>query len=256
MALSRIQRLRAGFTTRGRCLLAAGLTALVCGLLFGSVDLARAGCLVLAAPIVAALVVNRSQLDDRQQTLGHSAAVHTRHRRVSRTDRDQPLGAAHRSAHARGPVASPDHRPGPLLARRPVGPGVPQRGLPPTQTRPGAIPRGAAADAAHRPVRAHRYLAVVYGHVVVRGHAGRRRSSASPAAIFGGRRRECRQSLDRIARRRRRLDPRVPAWRRPSQDPLAIDRPGRRADGATRGTTVARAMPRSCWTCVRVRTTR
>jgi uncharacterized protein (DUF58 family) len=34
----------------------------VCGLLFGSVDLARAGCLVLAAPIVAALVVNRSQL--------------------------------------------------------------------------------------------------------------------------------------------------------------------------------------------------
>ena len=62
MALSRIQRLRAGFTTRGRCLLAAGLTALVCGLLFGSIDLARAGCLVLAAPIVATLVVNRSQL--------------------------------------------------------------------------------------------------------------------------------------------------------------------------------------------------
>ena len=62
MAHPRFQRLRAGFTTRGRCLLAAGLTALLCGLLFGSIDLARAGCLVLAAPIVAALVVNRSQL--------------------------------------------------------------------------------------------------------------------------------------------------------------------------------------------------
>lgn len=62
MPFEGLRRLRAGFTTRGRCLVAAGVTALACGLLFGSVDLARAGCLVLAAPVTASLVVSRSQL--------------------------------------------------------------------------------------------------------------------------------------------------------------------------------------------------
>lgn len=57
-----MRRLRAGFTTRARCLLAGGVTAALCGMLFGEVDLVRAGCLVVAVPIVAAIVVNRSQV--------------------------------------------------------------------------------------------------------------------------------------------------------------------------------------------------
>ena len=43
---------RAGFTTRASCLLAAGVTALLCGLLLGIVDLARAGVLALAVPLL------------------------------------------------------------------------------------------------------------------------------------------------------------------------------------------------------------
>jgi uncharacterized protein (DUF58 family) len=53
---------RPGFTTRARCLVAGGATAALCGLLFGEVDLIRAGCLVVAVPLVAAMVVHRSQV--------------------------------------------------------------------------------------------------------------------------------------------------------------------------------------------------
>src|SRR5664279_4204241 len=53
---------RPGFTTRASCLLAAGATALGCGLLIGIVDLARAGVLALAVPLLSALVVLRSRV--------------------------------------------------------------------------------------------------------------------------------------------------------------------------------------------------
>ena len=53
---------RTGFTTRASCLLAAGATALLCGLLLGIVDLARAGVLALAVPLLSALVVLRSRV--------------------------------------------------------------------------------------------------------------------------------------------------------------------------------------------------
>ena len=53
---------RTGFTTRASCLLAAGATALACGLLLGIVDLARAGVLALAVPLLAASVVLRSRV--------------------------------------------------------------------------------------------------------------------------------------------------------------------------------------------------
>ncbi len=52
----------AGFTTRASCLLAAGTTAFLCGLLLGVVDLVRAGVLALAIPLAAALVVYRSRV--------------------------------------------------------------------------------------------------------------------------------------------------------------------------------------------------
>ncbi len=51
-----------GFTTRASCLLAAGATALLCGVLLGEVDLTRAGVLALAVPILSALVVHRSRV--------------------------------------------------------------------------------------------------------------------------------------------------------------------------------------------------
>ena len=53
---------RTGFTMRASCLLAAGLTAVLCGLLLGEVDLVRAGVLAAAIPCVAALVVHRAQV--------------------------------------------------------------------------------------------------------------------------------------------------------------------------------------------------
>ncbi|MCW2497535.1 DUF58 domain-containing protein [Jatrophihabitans sp.] len=53
---------RTGFTTRASCLLAAGGTALACGLLLGIVDLARAGVLALAVPLISSLVVVRSRV--------------------------------------------------------------------------------------------------------------------------------------------------------------------------------------------------
>jgi uncharacterized protein (DUF58 family) len=53
---------RTGFTTRASCLLAAGLTAVLCGLLLGEVDLVRAGVLAAAIPVVAGLVVHRAQV--------------------------------------------------------------------------------------------------------------------------------------------------------------------------------------------------
>jgi uncharacterized protein (DUF58 family) len=53
---------RSGFTTRASCLLAAGITAVLCGLLLGEVDLVRAGVLAAAVPCVAALVVQRAQV--------------------------------------------------------------------------------------------------------------------------------------------------------------------------------------------------
>jgi uncharacterized protein (DUF58 family) len=53
---------RTGFTTRASCLVAAGVTAVLCGLLLGEVDLVRAGVLAAAVPCVAALMVQRSRV--------------------------------------------------------------------------------------------------------------------------------------------------------------------------------------------------
>lgn len=57
-----VRGLRAGLTTRASCLLAAGVTAILCGLLLGVTDLVRAGVLSAALPVVAVVVVNRSRV--------------------------------------------------------------------------------------------------------------------------------------------------------------------------------------------------
>ena len=75
---------RTGLTTRASCLLAAGLTAVACGLLLGEVDLVRAGVLAAAIPCVAAVIVQRSRVqvtnqrsvEPRQASAGDSVTVH------------------------------------------------------------------------------------------------------------------------------------------------------------------------------------
>ncbi|HEU4948328.1 MAG TPA: DUF58 domain-containing protein [Kribbella sp.] len=51
-----------GLTTRGRAFVAAGITASLCALLLGQKDLLRVGILLVALPVVAALVVGRTRL--------------------------------------------------------------------------------------------------------------------------------------------------------------------------------------------------
>ena len=75
---------RHGFTTRASCLLAAGVTAVLCGFVLGEIDLVRAGVLAAAIPVVAALVVQRSRLrianrrslEPQQVSAGQSVTVH------------------------------------------------------------------------------------------------------------------------------------------------------------------------------------
>jgi uncharacterized protein (DUF58 family) len=57
-----LARIRAGFTTRATCLLAAGATSVLCGLVLGEIDLVRAGVFAAAIPTLAALVVHRSRV--------------------------------------------------------------------------------------------------------------------------------------------------------------------------------------------------
>jgi uncharacterized protein (DUF58 family) len=51
-----------GYTTRACCLLAGGITAALSGVLLGETDLLRAGALAAAVPLVAGVVVRRSQV--------------------------------------------------------------------------------------------------------------------------------------------------------------------------------------------------
>jgi uncharacterized protein (DUF58 family) len=53
---------RLGFTTRASCLVAAGVTALLCGVLLGVVDLTRAGAVALALPVITATSVYRTRV--------------------------------------------------------------------------------------------------------------------------------------------------------------------------------------------------
>lgn len=74
---------RAGFTSRASCLLAAGITAMLCGLVLGEIDLLRAGVLATAIPCAAAVLVHRSRvqianrrrLEPRQAAAGDSVTV-------------------------------------------------------------------------------------------------------------------------------------------------------------------------------------
>lgn len=73
-----------GFTLRGRSFIAAGLTAVLCGIVLGERDLVRIGVLVALLPLVAALWIARSSnrlglartLGAAQVEVGQRAVVH------------------------------------------------------------------------------------------------------------------------------------------------------------------------------------
>jgi uncharacterized protein (DUF58 family) len=56
-----MRSLFAGFTTRGRSFLAAGLAAILCGLALGEPDLVRVGALVFLLPLLSALAAGRTR---------------------------------------------------------------------------------------------------------------------------------------------------------------------------------------------------
>lgn len=81
-----------GLTTRGRCLLAAGLTLGVCAVLLGQRDLLRAAVLLTSLPLVAVVVVSRTRyrlacsrlLDPARVEAGRPSTVRLRLDNVSR----------------------------------------------------------------------------------------------------------------------------------------------------------------------------
>ncbi len=75
---------RIGFTNRATCLLAAGATAILCGMVFGEIDLTRAGIFAIVIPVLAALLVHRShvqianrrRVEPTEANAGQSVTVH------------------------------------------------------------------------------------------------------------------------------------------------------------------------------------
>jgi uncharacterized protein (DUF58 family) len=57
-----IRAVLSGLTVRGRCLAGAGASAALCGMALGQRDLVRAGVLLIALPLVCALVVGRARV--------------------------------------------------------------------------------------------------------------------------------------------------------------------------------------------------
>ncbi|MDT4976496.1 MAG: hypothetical protein QOG98_2254 [Pseudonocardiales bacterium] len=128
---------RAGFTTRASCLIAAGATALLCGILLGEVDLVRAGVLALAVPLAAAFVVfrsrvriaNRRSADPARASAGDAVAIH--------------LAVTNRSVLRTGSLMLEDQLPPQLTGRaRFVVPGLGGRETRTVSYRMPGLPRG------------------------------------------------------------------------------------------------------------------
>ena len=92
MSVSGARALLRGLTTRGRCLLAAGLTLLACSVLLGQRDLLRAAVFLIALPLAAVTIVARTRyrlacarhLDPSRVEAGRTATVRLRLDNVSR----------------------------------------------------------------------------------------------------------------------------------------------------------------------------
>jgi uncharacterized protein (DUF58 family) len=87
-----VRGLLGALTTRGRSFMAAGGTAIVCAFVVGERDLLRAGVLILALPVLSALVVSRTRYrlsctrraDPSRLPVGHEAQVSVVLQNISR----------------------------------------------------------------------------------------------------------------------------------------------------------------------------
>ena len=235
-----MRALFAGFTTRGKSFLAAGIAAGAFGLGLGERDLLSIGIVLVALPLLAALATSRARYRIRctrrispprvpagQSATGHAAA-------------GERLPAAHRPAAGRGHAA--------LLARHPAAlrAGTDRAGrlagaeLPDRVRDPGQVHDRPAPGAGGGRVRPGRADPVVRLPEHAGGHAAGH-PAAAPAAgrqlAWRGRRRP---DPDRgHGRRGRRHPPAVPGRRRAAPGALAVHRAVRRADGPARGTALA-----------------
>ncbi|MBV9593958.1 MAG: DUF58 domain-containing protein [Actinobacteria bacterium] len=100
-----------GFTMRSRCLLAAGFSALVCGFALGEPDLLRAGILIIAVPIVASVVVRRSQVSIASRR--HVDPLHI----PAGSAATMTLAVSNRSVLPTGPLMMEDRLPSQLVGR-------------------------------------------------------------------------------------------------------------------------------------------
>ena len=90
--MSALRASLSGLTTRGRCLLAAGLALAVCAVVLGQRDLLRAGVFLVALPLAAAWLVSRTRyrlscarsLDPPRVEAGRQSTVRLRLDNVSR----------------------------------------------------------------------------------------------------------------------------------------------------------------------------
>ena len=175
-----------GLTVRGRAFVAAGVTAIVCAIVLGQPSLSRVGVLVLALPLVSALL-------HRPQPLPAGAGAH----RQPAAGRGRPAGLGEPVAGQRGPHAQ--RRPaagGPpaLRARHPAA--VRARGhrprLAPRRHLPGPLRRARPLrdrpgdGAGQGPVRAGRARPRVPDHGAAHGHAAHRPALARSRSAAPG----------------------------------------------------------------------
>ena len=229
-------------TTRGRAFLSAGITAAVCAIVLGQKDLLRVGT---AADRTAGHHGAGGQPGALPAVLlarGHPDS------RASRPERDrvappaEPRPGPDRSDAARGPGAVRARQPATVRARPAASALAALDGVHRPIGGPRALQHRSADGPAQRPVRLRRAQPRVHRPRIPRRHPRRDRAPPGPAVRRLVRHR--RQPAARVRRGRHRGHhrARVPDGRRPAPDPLALDRPRRRADGAPRGA----ALPEPC----------
>ena len=215
------------FTARGHVFVIVGLLVVVAAMVAGQRDVMRIGLLLLALPVIAAVLVARARLRlscersvEPARVAARLADAGTDHARPGGSAaRRDPAAGGLRAGRARQPTPVRGGQGGPELA---AGDRVPD-------ARPGArpVPHRSADGAHHRSVRTGPAGPPLPGDHRGDDHAG----GGDPARDAVGRRRGQRRRGPTAPRRRhgsgRRAGPRVPAGRRPSPHPLALHRPSR-----------------------------
>jgi MoxR-like ATPase len=138
---------------------------------------------------------------DREPAQGRAAPRGRRRECRDAPDDLEPLAAADRLAHARGPTARPDARQRPLRARRTVQQGEPHRRLPDAAPAPRPLPRRPTTHPPDRSVPSRRRAPLVHRDQRDHRRARGRAASRCRTAAVAGRGRQRRQPLDRRPRR-------------------------------------------------------